>query len=116
MKRNDIILILAILVASAGLFAFFSWRREPADTVQIFKDNNLCHELSLNEDKRINLDGKNVVVIEGGRAYMESADCPDQICVKQKPLTVGGRDIICLPNGVLLRVISGNSNVDGVTR
>ena len=47
---------------------------------------------------------------------MESADCPDQICVKQKPVDESGRDIVCLPNKVVVRVISDKKDVDVVTR
>ena len=50
--------------------------------------------------------GKNVIVIENHMVYMEEADCPDQICVRHKPVEKNGESIICLPNRVFVEVQS----------
>lgn len=111
MKKNDIFLILIILLASAGLFAVYSGARTDAETVEIYKNNKIYCKIPLGEDNTIDIDERNCVVVKNGEVYMESADCPDQICVKQQPLSKSGRDIICLPNGVLVRV-TGKTAVD----
>ena len=71
---------------------------------------------TLDVNKVIKVNETNVVRIENGKVFMESAECPDQICVKQKPLNLSGRDIVCLPNKVTVRVVSENKDVDVVTR
>ena len=47
----------------------------------------------------------NRFVIRDGRAYMESATCPDGICVDHRPIYRNGESIVCLPNGVVITVI-----------
>lgn len=47
--------------------------------------------------------GGNVILVEPGGIRMQSADCPDQICVHQGVLHDAGR-IVCLPNRVLIEM------------
>jgi hypothetical protein len=54
----------------------------------------------------------NTLVIEGGRARIEAADCPDKLCVKQRAISKAGESIICLPHKLVIR-ISRESGVDG---
>jgi len=51
-------------------------------------------------------DAKNVIVIKGGKAYMQEASCPDQLCVDQNEISFDKESIICLPNKVVLTVTS----------
>ena len=47
---------------------------------------------------------RNVLVIQEGKAYMEEADCPDKLCVKQKAIERNGESIICLPHKLVIRM------------
>ena len=57
------------------------------------------------------------VVVSGGEVYMESADCPDQLCVRQGRRHRAGEQIICLPNQVAV-IIEGatDGGVDAVAQ
>ena len=58
----------------------------------------------------------NVLMIKDGRAQMKSADCPDQICVRQKAISKEGESIICLPNKVVVSIVGGEEKeLDAVT-
>jgi hypothetical protein len=59
--------------------------------------------------------GRTVVRIEGGRAWVESSDCPLTLCVKMGKIDRAGEAVWCVPNGVGVR-IEGGSGVDAVTR
>ena len=48
----------------------------------------------------------NIIVIEDGKAMMMEADCPDQLCVKQKAICYDKESIICLPNKIVVTVTS----------
>lgn len=59
----------------------------------------------------------NIIEIKGGKAYMREASCPDQLCVHQNEISFDKESIICLPNKVVITVISDvESDVDGVVR
>lgn len=48
--------------------------------------------------------GRCVLVIEDGKAYMEEADCPNQICVHHSAISHKGETIVCLPNRIVIEV------------
>ena len=49
--------------------------------------------------------GKCILIISDGKADMESADCPNQICVHHSAISHTGETIVCLPNRVVIEVI-----------
>ena len=74
-------------------------------TAVIYKDGEEIARVDLSrvtESYTIPLDG-NVILVEPGSIRMQSADCPDQICVHQGALHDAGR-IVCLPNRVLIEM------------
>lgn len=74
-------------------------------TAVIYKDGQEIARVDLSrvtESYTIPLDG-NVILVEPGSIRMQSADCPDQICVHQGALHDAGR-IVCLPNRVLIEM------------
>lgn len=112
--RNDVILILAFLViAAAGMLYLFVFRHG-GDTVKVTVDGEIygIYPLNRNVSEEI-VSGKdnecvNRFVILDGKAYMEYASCPDGICVDHRPVFRDGESIVCLPNRVVLTVITDN--------
>lgn len=46
---------------------------------------------------------------------MTDADCPDGLCVNQRPISSDGESIICLPNQVVVQIVSQDeSELDAV--
>ena len=48
--------------------------------------------------------GFNDILIEPGRICVESADCPDQICVMEGWLPEFGLPIVCLPHDLMIEL------------
>ena len=58
---------------------------------------------------------ENVVFVEPGQISVQSATCPDQICVHQGPITDGARPIVCLPHRIVIQIGPGPDDaVDAV--
>ena len=116
--KNDIILIVCLLLVAAMGFAYLYLLRGKGDTVKVTVDgkNYGTYSLSKNVTKDIytgkNNEHHNRFVIKDGKAYMETATCPDGICVKHNPVFREGESIVCLPNGVVITVIKQNNNND----
>ena len=114
--RNGVLLIIALLVMSAAGILYLFVFRESGDTVKVTVDGELYGVYSLSEDRTEDIltgDGGshlNRLVISGGKASMETADCPDGICVAHRPIFRDGESIVCLPNRVVVTVI-----IDGDT-
>ena len=118
--RNDILLIVGLLtVAAIGIFYLFVLRSE-GNTVKVTVDGELygVYSLSKNVTEDIytgeNNHHLNRLVIKDGKAYVETATCPDGICVSHNPVFREGESIICLPHGVVIAVVTENSNAPDV--
>lgn len=111
--KNDIVLILALLLlVSAAALGSLLFRSE-GDTVVVTVDGHAFGEYSLNEDRTVEIkngDGYNLLVIEGGEARVESASCPDGICAAHRPVRHNGQSIICLPNKVVVEIRTANKS------
>jgi len=112
--RNDIILIVALLlVAVIGALYLFVFRSS-GNTVKVTVDGKTYGVFSLNEniteDIHTGKDNLNRLIIRDGKAYMETATCPDGICVAHKPIFRDGESIVCLPNRVVVTVTTNDAD------
>ena len=106
--RNDVIFIAALLaviaIAGACLYLF----RGEGDTVTVSVNGKVIATYPLGvdrvEDIRTDGDGLNRLVIKDGKAWVETASCPDGICAAHKPIHREGESIVCLPNKVVITV------------
>ncbi|MBQ2925425.1 MAG: NusG domain II-containing protein [Ruminiclostridium sp.] len=109
-----------LVVAVAGLLVIQALREEGAQVV-ITWNGEVDGTYSLKEDRTFVFEGENggynVVTIEDGFVFMEEANCPDQICVKHKPLNQTADPIVCLPNSLVVEVITNETEnqLDGVS-
>ena len=106
MKWGDFVIIGAVLALAGAMLAFFALRAS-GDTLyaEVWQDDRLVERV-------IDLDGHNVIVLSGKTAVMQSADCPDQVCVRTGRLTRAGQVAVCLPHRVILK-LTGTST-DGI--
>lgn len=118
LKKKDWILITVILCV-AGLTVLVHTFIGGAGTNRVIVKIEGAIEgiYSLSEDREIELNGgTNLLQIKNGQASMLEADCPDQLCVHQKPVSLNHESIICLPNKVVVEVeSSANREFDAVT-
>ena len=71
----------------------------------------------LSEDRTVSVNETNIVLITEGTVSMESADCPDQICVHHQRIKRSGESIICLPNKVVVSIEGGGEEkLDGTVQ
>ena len=118
MKKNDLILAAVILIIAGSLIAYqMLCRDEGRKDVSITVDGEVYGTYDLTEDQVIDAGTGNTIVISGGRAQMEWADCPDQICVRHRAVERDGESIICLPNRVVVSIESSEeSGLDGMVQ
>ena len=111
--RYDLILIGALLVVSLGVLLITTLTRREGGYVEVEQSGQIVATYSLSIDGEYSLNGgTNILVIEGGVAYLKDANCPDKTCVKTGKIHYVNQSIICLPNEISITV-RGNSD-DGV--
>lgn len=116
--KNDLILIIAFVVAVFVVFSVFLITRKDGDTVKVKINGVTTAEYKLNQDFTTVIDsynnGKNTLVIENGSVYIKDADCPDKICENHRPISKSGETIVCLPNRLIIIIerSKGENNPD----
>ena len=108
--RNDIILITAVILAAVIGLIYLNFFRSPGDSVTVTVDGEVYGVFSLSENTAEDIytgennENLNRLVIKDGKALMETATCPDGICVSHKSIFRDGESIVCLPNRVVITV------------
>lgn len=117
MKRNDLFLLMGVLLISAlGFLGFSIASKNTSAKVVVTVDGEEFGIYSLEEEQEIQINDTNRLVIRNGKADMVSADCPDQICVDQRAISRDLETLICLPNKVIVQITDGEqAEVDSVT-
>ncbi|NLL45482.1 MAG: NusG domain II-containing protein [Clostridiales bacterium] len=111
-----LIIFAALLIASAVWILIAGSIKQDELLAEIYVEGRLVHTVDLSEvteSYTINLP-HNTILVEPGQISMSSADCPDQLCVRQGVIKSGIYPIICLPNKVEVR-IARESGIDAVT-
>lgn len=105
--KADIILIAVLLLfACAGVILLHRFRT-PGAYADIMVDGTSVEKLPLDENISYTLTqdaGTNTIVVKDGVVSIESADCPDKICVEHKPIQQNGETIICLPHKLVVEI------------
>ena len=109
--RYDLILTGALLVVSLAVVLITTLTRREGGYVEVEKNGELIatYSLSVNGEYSLN-GGTNILVIEGGVAYLKDANCPDKTCVKTGKIRYVNQSIICLPNEISITVRGGSDN------
>ena len=107
-----LVVILAVCVAACFIPQGSSSPRQ----AQIYKDGELVTSLSLSEDTTFEVSGKytNQITVSDGKIAITGSDCPGEDCVHSGAIDTSGRSIVCLPNGVEVRVVNQTADVDFV--
>lgn len=108
-KRNTFFLILFIITAALGGFlAQRVFLRRAGSWALILRDGEEYARMPLDETAELLVGdeqlGYNRVRTEGGFVFVEEADCPDKICVREGKIRYAGESIACLPHKLIITV------------
>ena len=95
--RNDVLLTAIVFAVCIGRYFGIAHHRIHARSIEVTVDGEKIAEYSLEENGRHSLlDGRYILCVSDGCAYLEKSDCPDGICRGMK-IDRGGGQIVCLP-------------------
>lgn len=123
MKKNDILLVMVLLIAALTAFAAISLyskfnTREAEAVVYVKGEEQGRYPLSQDTVAEITLENGsyNILQIREGKADITEASCPDKICVRHRPISKKGETLVCLPNQVVVEIENGEeSEIDAAT-
>lgn len=116
-KSGDLLAIgLVLLLAIVSFVAFLPSQEDGEAVAQIYQNGQLVMTVSLEQSRQFPVRGKycNEVNVKDGAIAIVASDCPGQDCVHSGSIHAPGRSLVCLPNALEIRVISGQSDVDFV--
>lgn len=118
--KNDWILLCVLAVIGIGMWAYSTFIEKPAATKAVVTvDGKEYGTYNLSKDQTIEIKQKttvtNVLVIADGEIFMQDATCPDKLCEKQGRKSRDKETIVCLPNKVVVTVVSDETTgIDSV--
>ena len=107
--RNDIILILGLLAAAGAAFCAIQLGKKSGGYAVVVQDGRETAVYPLDEEISVTIEsptGYNTLVIKDGMADVTDADCPDKLCVHQHSISYDGETIVCLPNKLVVKIVS----------
>ncbi len=113
-NKHDIVLIASIIIISVIMLVGFNLFVSNKSTVNVYLNGTIIRTYNLTDevDEVITNDSGNYnhLIIHNNRVYLSDADCPDRLCVNQKPLDDKGGVICCVPNNLLVKVCGGKED------
>ena len=115
MKKKDIIIIAAVLLAALALFGVSQMAGgKAASTVVVTVDGEevLRRPLAMSDTYEIRQDdgSVNVIAVENGAVYMKEANCRDGLCIRQGQMKNAAKTIVCLPHKLVVEVLENESD------
>jgi len=112
MKRERLrswILLGCVLLTAGALFGLFRLLSpdEPGARVEVLVKGESVGIYALNEDRDIPVLDLCVLTVQSGTVSVRSSACPQQTCVRHRPISKNGETIVCLPQHIVIRILGG---------
>lgn len=113
-RRGDMLLLACCLGLAVLAFGIQAWTQKPGSTVVVKQEGEEIGRYPLSVDREILLEtqaGYNLLVIEGGQAYIREADCPHGLCAHEGKISRTGETLVCLPHKLTITIEGETDNV-----
>lgn len=109
--------LVALTAVAILLILFLSPAGSPAATATVFQNGVPLCTLDLSQDTEYTVTGTytNVITVRNGEIAVTDTNCPGKDCRDCGWQHLAGRNIICLPNRMEIR-LDGQSDTDAETR
>lgn len=112
-KKRDLIMAAVFILIGVMLTIGMRFFMKPGARVVVYIDGESAEAYSLKEDGVYQIQteaGSNSFRIEHGSVWMESADCPDKLCIHMGKVGKNGETIVCLPHKLVLQIEGGEAS------
>lgn len=118
--RATIVAGIVIALVLVGTFALVGHAMQTSShdalVVRVHDGDGNTHVYSLGQDGEHVITsslGTNTISIQDGSVRMAQADCPNQSCLQQEPVSRPGPQIICLPHKLWIEVVGAGDKDEG---
>ena len=117
-KGDALAVFLVIALAVVVLLCFLPGNTGPSGQAESYLNGKPIKTVDLTVDQTFVISDRyrNVITVADGAISIAESDCPGQDCVHSGSINTQGRMIVCLPNGLEIRITSLEADVDFVVR
>ena len=105
LKKCDFIFFASIILIAAGLLVLNSKVLSDSRMASIYIDNQLHRQVSLDENREIEIDADGVhmtLIVENNSISVDKSVCRHGVCIATGGISQNMQCIICLPQKVLI--------------
>lgn len=109
--KHWIVLFLTLFLLCSTAILWITHRTQRTQIAEIYQDGTLIQTVDLsqiNAPQTIPIYGEhgeeNIVLATRGSIRMQSANCPDQLCVRRGSIKNAAVPIVCLPHRIVIRM------------
>lgn len=115
-QKGDLFAICLVIVLALAVGLLFLPKSAEGASVEIYHNGVLVKTIPLSAQEEYTLAGDytNVIGVAHGAVSILHSDCPGRDCVHSGAISVPGRSLVCLPNGVEVRIVGKSGDVDFV--
>lgn len=118
-SKGDLLAVgLVAALAIVVLLCFLPGNKESSGKAEIYLNGQPVKTVDLTVDQTFIVSDRyrNVITVADGAISITESDCPGRDCVHSGSIHTQGRMIVCLPNGLEIRITSSEADVDFVVR
>ena len=118
-RKGDLLAGLIVLLLALAVGAAYLPKGDQSGVrAEIYHGGQFIREVSLAEEQSFVIEGENTNLVEvrQGCIAITASDCPGADCVYSGFVGTPNRSIVCLPNGVEIRIVADETDVDFVVR
>ena len=115
-RLGDCLVLLLILITAGLLFLASLLPKEAGKTLEVTY-GDVKEQYSLQEDRELTVKANGhtlCIEIRDQKVKVLSSDCPDGVCRNSGEIEKAGETLICVPAGVLLRLVGEEAGDDAV--
>ena len=124
LSKNNLILFVCLILVAGILYPLLNPTGSEGSVAVIEIDGEEYTRVNLSQDSVFTVTtpaGTNTIKVSNHEISVDSADCPDKICVNHAAIHQSGEIIVCLPHKLVISVISDTAKeseepqIDAVT-
>ena len=116
MNKNDIKLIIFIIIIGFVCIFLINFNKEEGNTIEVYYEDKLILSADLNIDNVYTVDGKLgdvVIEVKDRKVRVLKENSPRNICSREGYISDSTKPLICLPNKIIIKIVD-SSKIDGV--
>ena len=115
-RKGDCLAIAAVVFLAFFVLLCFLPGGETGGCAEVYLHGKLIKTLALTEDQVFTVRDTytNEITVSGGKVSVTFSDCPGGDCMHSGSIQSTGRSLVCLPNGLEIRIVNTQDDVDFV--